>query len=165
MIEVRLATADDGDVLGEIHAAAWEAAYAPFFGPKFAAGAIQDRRTRWHERVEEGAGTILLAVLDGRPLALSFFRPSSTRPGMAEIYSFYGHPDGWGSGGAAALMTETLRRLGEDGFARVHLWTLRDTPRSRRFYTKCGFTETGAARALDFGDGNPLDQVEYERAC
>jgi GNAT superfamily N-acetyltransferase len=152
-------------VLGEIHAAAKEAAYAPFFEPKFAAGAIQDRRTRWREQVKVGAGTILLAVLDGRPLALSFFRPSSTRPGIAEIHSFYGHPDRWGSGGAAALMTEMLRSLRGDGFARAHPWTLRDTPRSRRFYTKCGVTETGAARALDFGDGNPLDQTEYERAC
>ncbi|MEU8999631.1 GNAT family N-acetyltransferase [Streptomyces caniferus] len=165
MIEVRCAGADDGDVLGEIHAAAWETAYAPFFEPEFAARAVQSRRTRWHARIAEGPGTILLAVRDGRPLALSVFLSSSTRPGLAEIPTFYGHPDGWGSGIAAALMTETLRRLRDDGFARVHLWTLRDTPRSRRFYSKCGFTETGTERAFDFGDGNPLDQVEYERAC
>lgn len=62
-------------------------------------------------------------------------------------------------------MDATLARLREDGFARVHLWTLRGTPQSRRFYAKCGFTETGTSRAHDFGDGNPLDQVEYERAC
>lgn len=57
-------------------------------------------------------------------------------------------PDGWGSGIAAALMTETLSQLHDDGYSRVHLWTLRDTPQSRRFYTKCGFTESGAARAF-----------------
>ncbi|OEJ29198.1 GNAT family N-acetyltransferase [Streptomyces agglomeratus] len=165
MIEVRHAGPNDGHVLGEIHAAAWEVAYAPFFEPEFAARAVQSRRTRWHERIADGRGTILLAVVDDRPLALSVFLPSETRHGLAEICSFYSHPDGWGSGVAAALMTGTLRRLREDGFARVHLWTLRDTPQSRRFYTKCGFTETGAARAFDFGDGNALDQVEYERAC
>ncbi|MEW2581367.1 hypothetical protein [Streptomyces syringium] len=49
--------------------------------------------------------------------------------------------------------------------ARVHLWTLRDTPQSRRFCNKYGFTECGTARTFDFGDGNPLDQVAYERAC
>ncbi len=27
------------------------------------------------------------------------------------------------------------------------------------------FTESGAARPYDFGDGNPLTQVEYERGC
>ncbi|MEW1751684.1 GNAT family N-acetyltransferase [Streptomyces angustmyceticus] len=165
MIEVRCAGPDDGDVLGEIHAAAWEAAYAPFFAPDFAARGVRSRRTRWHARITEGPGTILLAALDGRPLALSVFLPSPTRPGLAEIPTFYGHPDGWGSGIAGTLMTETLRRLHDDGFARAHLWTLRDTPRSRRFYTKCGFTESGAERTFDFGDGNALDQVEYQRAC
>ncbi|MFG2847912.1 GNAT family N-acetyltransferase [Kitasatospora sp. NPDC048296] len=95
----------------------------------------------------------------------SAFSPSSTRPGLAEIGTFYSHPDSWGSGIAAVLMTETLRHLRDEGFARVHLWTLRDTPQSRRFYTKCGFTECGTARTHDFGDGNPLNQVEYERRC
>ncbi|MCJ1676481.1 GNAT family N-acetyltransferase [Streptomyces sp. APSN-46.1] len=165
MIEIRHAGPDDGDALGEIHAAAWEAAYAPFFKPEFAARAVQSRRTRWHERIAEGRGTILLAAVDGRPLALSVFVPSATRPGLAEIHTFYGHPDGWGSGVAGALMTETLRRLRDGGYTRVHLWTLRDTPRSRRFYARSGFTESGAARPFDFGDGHPLDQVEYERAC
>ncbi|GAA3068303.1 hypothetical protein GCM10020254_10060 [Streptomyces goshikiensis] len=99
----------------------------------------------------------------GPPPALSVFLPSPTRPGLAEIATFYGHPDGWGTGVAAALMTETLRRLGDEGCAGAHLWTLRDTPRSRRFYAKCGFTETGATRTFDFGEGNLLAQVEYER--
>ncbi|MFG2894917.1 GNAT family N-acetyltransferase [Streptomyces sp. NPDC048248] len=165
MLEVRRADPYDGDVLGEIHAAAWEVAYAPFFAPEFAACAVQSRRTRWHERIAQGAATILLAELDSRPLALSAFSPSSTRPGLAEIHTFYSHPDSWGTGVAAVLMTETLVRVRDDGFAQVHLWTLRDTPQSRRFYSKCGFTECGAARSFDFGDGNTLVQVEYERAC
>ncbi|MFI0366434.1 GNAT family N-acetyltransferase [Actinomadura sp. 1N219] len=165
MIEVRPARPEDGDALGEIHAASWEASHAPFFQTEFAAQAAESRRTRWHERIAEGTGTILLAELDGRPLALSFTRPSPTRPGLAELFAFYCHPDGWGSGTAATLMTETLHRLRDDGFARVHLWTLRDTPQSRRFYTKCGFVESGATRPFDYGDGNPVDQVEYERTC
>ncbi|MFI9626233.1 GNAT family N-acetyltransferase [Streptomyces sp. NPDC052042] len=165
MIEVRRAGPGDGDVLGEIHATAWQAAYTPFFDAEFAARGVFSRLTRWHERVERRTDTILLAEQDGRPLALSFFAPSTTRPGQAEIHSFYGHPDGWGSGIATVLMTETLRRLAADGFPRAHLWTLRDTPQSRRFYAKCGFTESGATRTFDFGDGNPLEQVEYERPC
>jgi len=83
------------------------------FQPDFAARAVESRRGRWHQRIAEGTGSILVAELDGRPLVLSFCVSSSTRPGLAEIYSFYGHPDGWGSGAAAALMTETLRSLHE----------------------------------------------------
>ncbi|OEJ35194.1 GNAT family N-acetyltransferase [Streptomyces subrutilus] len=165
MIECRRAGIADGEVLGEIHAAAWEKTYAPFFGAEFARREVASRRTRWHERVARATPVILVAELDGRPLALSSFAPSATRPGMAEILSFYNHPDGWGSGVAAALMTETLRRLRAEGFARVHLWTLRGTPQSRRFYTKSGFHASGAARSCDFGEGNLLEQVEYERPC
>ncbi len=163
MIEVRLATPADGDALGEIHAASWAAAYAPFFPPDFAERAVEERRSRWHRLVAVAGGETMLAAVDGRPLVLSYTTPS--RPGSAEIVSFYGHPDGWGTGAAAALMTGTLEHLRDTGFARAHLWTLRDTPQSRRFYSKCGFTETGATTTRDFGDGNPLAQVEYERAC
>ncbi|MFE2240773.1 GNAT family N-acetyltransferase [Streptomyces virginiae] len=162
---VRRAGPGDGDVLGAIHAAAWEAAYAPFFTPGFAAAGISSRRARWHARLAAQDSTILLAEGDGRPMAMSVFRPSSTTPGLAEILSFYSHPDSWGTGVAAALMTGTLEHLRADGVTRTHLWTLRDTPRSRRFYTKAGFTESGATRPYDFGDGNPLAQVEYERGC
>ena len=150
--------------MGEIHAAAWEAAYSPFFEPEFARRAVNERRTRWQKRIADEAGTILVADLDNRPAALSFFLSSGARPGYAEIYSFYCHPESWGSGLALALMAETLREASDQRFARIHLWTLRDTARSRRFYAKCGFSESGAVRAHDFGDGNPLEQVEYERA-
>ncbi|MFI0741963.1 GNAT family N-acetyltransferase [Streptomyces sp. NPDC021100] len=165
MIAIREAGPADGDALGEIHAAAWEAAYGPFFAPEFVASAVRDRRTRWHARIADGTGTLLLATLDDRPSALSRSLPSPTRPGLAELHSFYGHPDGWGTGVAAALMTATLHRLRADGHTRVHLWTVRDTPRARRFYAKCGFTESGATRVVDYGDGTPIAQVEYERAC
>jgi len=163
MIQVRVAEARDGDALGEVHAAAWKAAYAPMFQPEFAAHAVESRRGRWHQRIAEGAGPILLAELDDRPLALSFCMPSSPLVGLAEIYSFYGHPEGWGSGVAAALMAETLRNLHRNGYADVHLWTLKSTAQSRRFYTKFGFTESGAERTYDFGDGRPLEQLEYRR--
>lgn len=165
MIAVRDAERDDAEALGEVHAASWAAAYAPFFDPAFAADAVRDRRTRWSARIGQVPGRILLAEAGGRPLAFSFSLPSSTRPELAEIYSFYCHSDAWGAGVAAALMTGTLDRLRDDDFARVHLWTLQDTPRSRRLYARSGFLETGAERAYDFGDGNPLVQVEYERAC
>jgi GNAT superfamily N-acetyltransferase len=158
-ISARPATPADGAAVGEIHAASWGAAYAPLFPEAVAKEGIESRLTRWHARIADGDGLIMLGFVGDRPLAMSWSKPSETRPGFDEIYSFYTHPDGWGSGVSAALMDATLRSLRTD---RVHLWTLRDTPQSRRFYTKCGFTETGATRTRDFGDGNPLAQVEYE---
>ncbi|MFC5823824.1 GNAT family N-acetyltransferase [Nonomuraea insulae] len=153
----------DGGAVGEIHAESWKAAYAGFFAQDFFEAAVRDRRGRWHDKLlAEPDATALLAAVDGRPLAFSYFGPSPARPGWAEIFGFYGHPDGWGSGVASALMTATLTKIGEQGFTRIHLWTLRDTPQSRRFYAKSGFTESGTVRDHDFGDGTLIDQVEYE---
>ncbi|HZX05501.1 GNAT family N-acetyltransferase [Kribbella sp.] len=145
--------------MGEIHAASWGAAYGPLFSAEVAREGIESRLGRWYERLRVGSGLVMLGFVGERALAMSWSLPSETRPGYAEIYSFYTHPDGWGSGVSVALMDATLQHLATD---RVHLWTLRDTPQSRRFYTKCGFVETGATQTRDFGDGNPLPQVEYE---
>ncbi|NIK60121.1 GNAT family N-acetyltransferase [Kribbella shirazensis] len=151
--------------MGEVHAASWAAAYAPFFPDDVAQEGIASRLTRWHERLATGDGVVMLGFVGEQPLAMSWSSQSHARAGFAEIHSFYTHPDGWGSGVSAALMTATLQRLKADGFDRVHLWTLRDTPQARRFYTGSGFVETGATQSRDFGDGTPLPQVEYERAC
>jgi GNAT superfamily N-acetyltransferase len=149
-------------VLGEIHAESWTAAYSGFFAPEFFAEAVRRRRTQWHDRLAKGEDTVMIAALDGRPLVFSFFGTSPGRPDTGQIFSFFGHPAGWGTGIAPALMTATLRELRADGFGRVHLWTLRDTPRARRFYMRSGFTESGATREYDFGDGTLITQVEYE---
>jgi RimJ/RimL family protein N-acetyltransferase len=159
MIEVRSAGPEDAAIVGEIHAESWAVAYAPFFEPAFAAGQIADRRNRWSDRLRGGG--VLLGTVDGRPLAFTWLGPSPTRTGLAELYGCYAHPDGWGTGVAAAVMAATLDSA--SGYPAVHLWTLRDTRQSRRFYVKSGFAETGATRDLDFGDGRPLPQVEYER--
>ncbi|GAA4586278.1 hypothetical protein GCM10023194_32080 [Planotetraspora phitsanulokensis] len=155
------AHAGDGDVVGEIHAESWKAAYMGFFSPEFFAEAVRRRRGKWHDVLARGEATAMLAAQDDRPLAFSYFGSSPTRPESAEIFGFYGHPDGWGSGIAGILMAASLETMRENGFRQVHLWTLRDTPQSRRFYAKSGFTESGAVRGHDFGDGNPIDQVEY----
>lgn len=160
--DVYPATPTHGDVVGEIHAESWKAAYAGFFPSEFFTEAVRQRRNRWHDVLAAAEQTVMLAALHGRPLAYSCFGPSAARPESAELFGFYGHPDGWGSGVASALMTASLRRMHDDGFRAVQLWTLRDTPQSRRFYTKSGFTESGAVRGHDFGDGNPIEQVEYE---
>jgi GNAT superfamily N-acetyltransferase len=150
----------DAVAVGEVHSASWAAAYAPLFPVEFAELGVTDRKARWGPRIAAGDGLVMLGLRSGRPLAMSW---SETDGAEAEIHSFYTHPDGWGSGVSAALMSALLARLRACGVTRVRLWTLRDTPQSRRFYLKCGFTETGVTQTRDFGDGNPLHQVEYEQ--
>ncbi|GAA2285245.1 hypothetical protein GCM10010149_33810 [Nonomuraea roseoviolacea subsp. roseoviolacea] len=159
------ATPAHADAMGEIHAEAWAVAYRPYFAPAFFEQAVAHRRGKWHAVLAdpESQDTALLAARPGgRPLAYSYFGASPERPGDVEIFGFYNHPEAWGSGAAGTLMAATLDTLRARGCGRAHLWTLRDTAQSRRFYAKNGFTESGATRGHDFGDGNPIDQVEYE---
>lgn len=161
MIDIRRARLQDAPDIGEIHAVSWEAAHRGLLDPDFVPGAVRSRRTAWHDRLDAGAGTVWLAADDDRPLAFSYVLPHGLQD--AEIFAFYCHPDGWGTGVTRALMEHTLTALHEESVSRAHLWTLENTPQSRRFYVKCGFAETGATRAHDFGDGTPLTQVEYAR--
>ncbi|WP_101789223.1 GNAT family N-acetyltransferase [Nonomuraea indica] len=158
---IRRAGPADSVVVGDIHATTWLAAYARFFDPEFCARAAEQRRTRWHRVLAETTDTVLLASAGERPLAFSRFGASPRRPGAAEIVGFYNHPDGWGTGIAGALMTATLAALRDEGYGLAHLWTLRDTPQARRFYAKCGLTESGERRVDDYG-GTAIDEVEYE---
>ncbi|MER6946683.1 GNAT family N-acetyltransferase [Nonomuraea sp. NPDC000554] len=159
------ASVADGEAVGEIHAESWAVAYKPFFEADFFAQAVAHRRAKWHAVLAQATHErALLASKDGRPLAFSYFGASPDRPGWAEIFGFYNHPSGWGTGVAVPLMAATLSALREDGYRHAHLWTLRDTPQSRRFYAKTGFTESGEHRQHDFGNGTLIDQVEYETA-
>jgi RimJ/RimL family protein N-acetyltransferase len=163
VITIREAEPGDGDVLGEIHAISWGISHGPLCTPNVAAAGIQERYTKWEAILAEGEDTILLALLDDRPGAFARFGAASSRPGLAEIHTFFAHPDVWGRGLAAALLAATLARLREAGYDRVHLWTLRDSAQARRFYAKNGFGETGRRHDHDFGEGPPIVLVELER--
>ncbi|GAA2361864.1 N-acetyltransferase [Catellatospora methionotrophica] len=163
MITIREAGPGDGDILGEIHANSWGVSHGPLCTPRIAAAGIEERRTKWHAILAEGGDPVLLGFLDDRPGA--FIRSgASSRPGLAEIHSLFAHPDFWGTGLSAALLTDTLDRLRGAGYDRVHLWTLRDSAQARRFYAKHGFAETGRSHDHDFGEGTPIALLELDRA-
>ncbi|MEU5567623.1 GNAT family N-acetyltransferase [Micromonospora musae] len=164
LITVHPAEPGDGDILGEIHALSWGVSHGPFCTPKVAAAGVEERRAKWHGILAEGGDSILLARLNERPAAFARFGASTFRPGLAEIHTFFAHPDVWGSGIAKELLLAVLDRARAAGYDDVHLWTLRDSAQARRFYAKNGFVETGRTHEHDFGEGPPLALVELERA-
>lgn len=164
VITVHVAEPGDADVLGEIHALSWGVSHGPLCAPKVAAAGIEERRTKWHAVLAEGGDPILLARLNERPGAFARFGASTSRPGLAEIHTFFAHPDVWGSGISMVLLTAVLDGARDAGYDNVHLWTLRDSPQARRFYAKNGFTETGRTHDHHFDEGPPLALIELERA-
>jgi len=146
--DVRPAVEADGEAIGEAHAESWLAAYGEIFDPAFLTAAAEGRRAGW-PRLIGGLlvppNRFLVGTLDGRVVAFGHAAPTDERS-IAEIVGFYCHPAAWGSGVAAALMTQLCHEL-DNEFERVVLWTLRDAARARRFYEKSGFDLTGRERS------------------
>ncbi len=147
VLRARHARESDGAAIGEAHAEAWLAGYGHIFESEFLIAAAESRRVEWPNVVRmllEPPNLVMVGELDARVVAFAYAHPAKP-PGVAEIAGFYCHPDAWGSGIAAELMTRTRSELAQS-FGAVFLWTLRDTARSRRFYEKAGFRATGNER-------------------
>ncbi|MBT2233213.1 GNAT family N-acetyltransferase [Nonomuraea sp. NEAU-A123] len=111
VITVHPAEPGGGDIAGEIHALSWSISHGPLCTPKVAAAGIEERCTKWHDILAEGVDTILLARLNERPGAFARFGASASRPALAEIHTFFAHPDVWGSGIAMVLLMAVLDRV------------------------------------------------------
>jgi RimJ/RimL family protein N-acetyltransferase len=161
-LTVRPAVQGDADDIGNVHAAAWLAAYDDIFEPEFLKGAAQGRRIGYRQLLPEllaAPKIFLVAVRDGTLVGFVHATPQTSEPALSEILGFYLHPDVWGSGVADTLMAQTLQSLAVDT-EDVVLWTLRDAARARRFYEKAGFQATGRQRSETLTDWSSATSVE-----
>ena len=74
-----------------------------------------------------------------------------------EIVALHTLPESWETGLGHALITEALRRIGDQP---TYLWAFHDNKRARRFYEKHGFAFEGAQRVSEF-DG--AIEVRYSK--
>ena len=155
---IRDAVADDAIPLADLHVASWRAAYRGIIDDDVldAPALVDSRRAGWKQHLHDGFNhtgdpehRLLVATLDARVVGFGHVGresdPVDDTPGQApagEVYGFYLHPDAWGTGTASALMGACLDELRRREFARGVLWVLRDNPRARRFYERCGWTPT-----------------------
>lgn len=178
MIEVRAVVPEDAAAVADAHVAAWRKGYRGVFPDAYldADEFEKSRHDRWVQRLADGPpdngnvlNTILVAELGGRVVGFGHvgdeFVESGPRSGQGEVYGFYLHPDAWGSGAAIVLMAACEAAMAAH-FDRAVLWTLFDTPRSRRFYEKagwvCGEGDEVLTRPWEM-DGESVTVVQYRR--
>jgi ribosomal protein S18 acetylase RimI-like enzyme len=167
---VREAHQADADAITTVHEARWRAGYAHLFSQDVLEKAIRQHCSRWARVLAnpEFENTTLL-VLEHQQQIIGFahFGPSGNelssydRSGRAELYSFYVHPDRWGTGAASVLLEQVIEILERRGDEAVYLNTAAETPRSRRFYEKHGFRETGSTSVYQLLGEVPSVDVEY----
>ena len=169
---VRAATTDDGDAIGEVHAAAWQLGFGHVFQREFLERASAGRRNGWQHaiaRVLERSNLVLVGGRDARVSAFSQSAQPDDGGTDREIFAFYCHPAAWGTGVAEALMHETCAVLSTTA-RRAVLWTPSEAHRARRFYERLGFALTGRTRSETLSDWQPAQTyeevaaVEYSRS-
>ncbi len=159
---VRLATAEDGLAIGDVHAAAWEAAFGHILSGEFLERAAAGRRSGWQYAIAQVLAGSNLLLVGGRDDDIMAFSQSG-QPGDgsagSEIFAFYCHPVAWGTGIADALMDETWAVLSTRA-GRALLWTPSEAHRARRFYERHGFRRTGPTRSEPLSDWQPTPTYE-----
>ena len=152
MIEIRPAVLDDVDALCAAHVEGWRTGYRGVFPDELldSAAFAESRHAQWSSAwwLQDPRQALFAGVLDGR--VLGFANVGGERIdgvaqefGRGEVYAFYLHPHGWGTGLATRLMDAGEAWLGEQGRSQAVLWVLRDNPRARAFYDKAGWAWTG----------------------
>jgi GNAT superfamily N-acetyltransferase len=188
---IRPGLPDDADMIADAHVRAWQVAYRGIVqdsfldSPAFALA----RRDGWRRTLSgdlpdgwDVDHRVLVPVVDdcvvgfghiGRERIDVDDDPNGFTLGdEGELYSFYLHPDAWGSGIAPALIDACHGAL-RKRFSTACLWVLRENPRARRFYEREGWSATDV-NDVKFWDGPqipdvpplaaPLAELRYQRS-
>ena len=159
---VRRAKPADARAIADVHVRTWQAAYRHAFPPEVLDGlSVDERETRWRERLEEGY-VVWVAEAEDQIGGFAAVGPSRTEQDTGELYAIYVLPEWWGSGAAPELMARAKDWFAEEGFATAMLWVLADNPRARRFYEREGWRAEGTR--IDTVRGQQVEEALYRLA-
>jgi GNAT superfamily N-acetyltransferase len=146
---IRLARADEAEVLFEIQKAASLAGLGHIFPADRFPYPDDAVRARWQEVVDGPGHQALVAKADGEAVGAAAIE--------ADWFNgFYVRPEWWGSGVAPALYDAAVELIRGSGAAVAHLWVLEANTRARRFYERRGWRENGTTRVVPYPP-NPID--------
>ena len=158
---VRRAQPGDAAAIAEVHIETWRAAYHEIFPAEFLEGLDVDRRRVFVEdRLASGAS--LFVSVNDQITGFCFVGPARGEEEWGELYSIYVHPEHWGTGDGFDLIQAAETELASLGFHRALLWVLRDNPRARAFYERCGWTLAKPIRVEEIG-GVQVTECRYEK--
>ncbi|MDF3310666.1 GNAT family N-acetyltransferase [Rhodococcus sp. T2V] len=148
---IRPAGISDAPAIAAVHVAAWRAAYTTLMDPAYLAGFTHHASTRrWREILAAGHpdSRVLVVVEDGALTGFSAVgRPHDAVPtGVGQLYAINVHPDRWGTGLGAQLLTQSQRALTQLGYRAAYLWVASGNIRAIDFYLQHGWTSDGITK-------------------
>lgn len=142
---VREGEIEDVEVISQIYAHSWKAAYVGLIPQTYLDDLKEDF---WVEKFKEWliSGELhVKLVLEGSEVvgAVGYGKTlEGERKGWGELRSFYLLPTYFGKGYGKVLMQEVKKALKEMGCKGIYLWVLEGNERARHFYEKQGFVQT-----------------------
>ncbi|MFO7776986.1 MAG: GNAT family N-acetyltransferase [Nitriliruptoraceae bacterium] len=167
-LEVRSPGLGDVEALGDLHVAAWQAAYRGLMPDAYLDGLRARDRAAWWvavlSRPQRDADVLQVAAVDGRVRGSVVAGPArdDEAAGHGEVFALNVHPVVWGSGVGSALLTVAQTGLGEAGFEHAVLWVVPGNMRARRFYEHAGWS-VDDARRVEQVHGVSVEEVRYRR--
>jgi GNAT superfamily N-acetyltransferase len=161
-VHVRLATADDAEVMERIRVRGWQTAYRHVFPPE-QLDAMELDPGRFERSLAQPAPRAAAFVVEdrGRIVGWAVVGPSRDDDDVGELYGIYVDPDDWSRGAGRALLLRAELELALSSEEAI-LWVLDDNPRARRFYELAGWHADGARSQFD-RRGFSAPQVRYRK--
>jgi GNAT superfamily N-acetyltransferase len=147
-VTIRLAAADEAEVLFEIQKAASLAGLGHIFPADRFPYPDDAVRERWREVVAL-PNQALIAEAHGDAVGVAAIEGDW-------LNGFYVRPEWWGSDVAPALYEAAVDLIRGSGASAAHLWVLEANTRARRFYERRGWRENGMTRVVPYPP-NPID--------
>jgi GNAT superfamily N-acetyltransferase len=162
-MRVRDAEITDAAAIGQVHVAAWRAAYGHVMPAGFLASLDAVRAgQRWAGWLRSGCA-VLVADVDGVIAGFCRYGPSRDADAGAtvgEIIAINVDPAWWRHGLGRALLIEAAGRL-RGSFGQATLWVVRENPRARAFYEALGWRLDRTERVETALTGSPIAEVRY----
>ena len=150
-MQVRRAAAEDAGQIAEVHVASWRAAYRGLLPDDLIASLdVSLRERRWRSILHQPEWTLLVAGEQATSAVVGFAccgpsRDDDAEATTGEVTAIYAHPDVWGRGVGAALLSASTATLASR-YLRATLWVLDTNSRARDFYERLGWRADGAVK-------------------
>jgi len=149
-MQVRQATPEDAERIGEIKVLGWRAAYAGLLpDATLSALSAADQAELFRARISDSAaaGSPVVRVAQSKGDVVGYVNSGPYRgdelPGFGEIYALYVDPAHWLAGAGRQLMAAAELDLTRQGFVDAALWVLEANRSGRRFYEHVGWVSDG----------------------
>ncbi|WP_306119004.1 MULTISPECIES: GNAT family N-acetyltransferase [unclassified Roseitalea] len=160
-LDIRPAQPRDAIEIADVHAAAWQNAYAGIIPYRALRAMIGRRDHRWWQRAIRRGTSMLVIDLDGTIGGYVTFGLNRARalPQDGEVYELYLRPEYQGVGFGSRLFRTAANRLSSHGCKGLVVWALEDNATAIDFYRGRGGRPV--AEGAEVFDGQRLRKTAF----